>query len=631
MSGGRLIWGVIWRLLVAGIVFVVLAILPSIFIPEDGGPQKAFEITDANTRVELQDDASLHVSERLHFEYQGGTFSGAYRDIPVREGAQITHITVAEGGRAYRPGGNTELGSTDRPGSFGVTETPDYPGKRIVWHYDKTEDPKTFTISYDVTGAVTAYDDVIDVGWDVWGAQWDFWLNDLSGQIVTPDGSDPTNAWVSSFQAADSGGIGGEPAGSRELGAEPEIGDGEASFSTERVPQGHDVVFRALVPRDAVSSVSGARVESGDGAAKVIADEDAISDSFLAKAKNFVFDNAWLVFGLWTLLVIALSLLLAAMARERPTSVPKYVSEPPEDLPPAIAYALATEGEYDDRVVLATLLSLVDRGYYDAKASQGDDLDLELSVPAERPPLEALAPYEVTTLTFFDDLLDGKTVALGNLKDEIPEHSSTWRSRWQSLTTELDQADEGQISWDRDFGGMRLGLAVVALAGFLVLGLLYYSRSHYAAIPIGTAVFAMLMIYLLPATMYKRLDAAARERGAQWASFRRWTDDFPRLDDDPPATLKLWRSILVYAVAFGTAEKVAKSGRIPAPVGEEATNTGSWTAFALYGGVWSSDFNSFGSGFSSQVAPESSSSSGGGGGFSGGGGGFSGGGGGGAW
>jgi uncharacterized membrane protein len=144
-------------------------------------------------------------------------------------------------------------------------------------------------------------------------------------------------------------------------------------------------------------------------------------------------------------------------------------------------------------------------------------------------------------------------------------------------------------------------------------------------------VLGVLFIYLLPATMYKRLSVGARERQARWDSFRRWTDDFPRLDDDPPATLKLWRSILVYAVAFGTAEKVAKSGRIPAPVGEEASSTGSWTAFALYGGAWNASFNNFGSGFSSQTAPESSSGGGGGGGFSGGGGGFSGGGGGGAW
>ncbi len=348
------------------------------------------------------------------------------------------------------------------------------------------------------------------------------------------------------------------------------------------------------------------------------------------KAKNFIFDNAWLVFGLLTLIAIGLSMLLAFMARERPTSVPKYVNEPPEDLPPAIAYALATEGGYDDRIVLATLLSLVDRGYYDAKASQGDDLDLDLSVPADRPPVEKLEEYEITALKFFDDLLDGKTVALGKLKDEVPEHSATWRARWEGLTSALDQADEGEISWDRNLEGSRLMLAVLAGLGYLVLGYLFYSRTHYAAIPVGTAIFGMLMIYLLPATMYKRLDPAARERGAQWASFKRWTDDFPRLDDDPPATLKLWRSILVYAVAFGTAEKVAKSGRIPAPVSDEATSSGSWTTAALYGGFYGASFSSFGSDFSSQVAPQSSSGSGGGG-FSGGGGGFSGGGGGGAW
>ena len=362
----------------------------------------------------------------------------------------------------------------------------------------------------------------------------------------------------------------------------------------------------------------------------MIAEENNAKDTTWMKAKNFVFDNAWLVFGLWTVIVVALSMLLAMLARERPTEVPKYVNEPPEDLPPAIAYALATEGEYDDRVVLATLLSLVDRGYYDAKATQGSDLDLELSVAAERPAVETLEDYEVKTLEFFDDLLGGKTVALGKLKDEIPEHSSKWRTRWESLTNALDQADEGKIRWDRDLVGLRFVLALIALLGYLVLSLLFFARTQWLAIPAGTAVLGMLFVYLLPATMYKRLSLDDRRRHAQWASFRRWTDDFPRLDDDPPATLKLWRNILVYAVAFGTAKKVAESGRIPAPVGEEATNTGSWTAFALYGGVWNSDFNSFSSDFSSQVAPESSSS-GGGGGFSGGGGGFSGGGGGGAW
>lgn len=633
MSGGRLTWAVLWRLFLAGFVFWVLAILPDLFIPEEG-TTKDFDITDANTRVELQDDASLRVTETLEFHYHGGTFSGAYRDIPTQAGARITNVSVSDTQRSYKPGGNTALGSYDRPGRFGTTETPDYPGTRVVWHYPETGDERTFTVSYDLIGAVTAYDDVIDVGAVVWGDQWEFWLDDLSAQIVTPDGSDPTDAWVSSFEAPTSGAIPSEDEavpGNRELGAEPEIGNGEASFETVRAPEGHNVVFRALVPRDAVSSVSGARPGEGSGAEKVTAQENEVSDTFLMKAKNFVFDNAWAVFGLWTLLAVGLSMLMAMLARERPTAVPKYVNEPPEDLTPALAYALATEGEYDDRVVPATLLSLVDRGYYDAKVGGGDDMDLELSVPvADRPALEALEAYERTAIKFFDDLLDDKTIAMSKLKDQIPEHSSTWRSRWENLTSELDLADEGHISWDRDWTGRRFALAVIALLGYLILGWLYFSRSHFAAIPVGTAILGLSFVYLLPATMYKRLSIAARDRNAKWAAFQRWTADFPRLDDDPPATLKLWRSILVYAVAFGTAERVAKSGRIPEPVIAEASSSGSWAHGALYGAVWGSSFNSFSSGFSSQVAAESSSG-GGGGGFSGGGGGFSGGGGGGAW
>jgi uncharacterized membrane protein len=136
-------------------------------------------------------------------------------------------------------------------------------------------------------------------------------------------------------------------------------------------------------------------------------------------------------------------------------------------------------------------------------------------------------------------------------------------------------------------------------------------------------------MHVPPSNWLRRLDPAARERNERWLAFKHWTEDFPRLDDDPPATLKLWRRILVYAVAFGTAERVAKSGRIPAPVGEEAASTGVWTSYAI-GSGFGHGFGGFSSGFASQVAPESSSS--GSGGFSGGGGGgFSGGGGGGAW
>jgi uncharacterized membrane protein len=163
----------------------------------------------------------------------------------------------------------------------------------------------------------------------------------------------------------------------------------------------------------------------------------------------------------------------------------------------------------------------------------------------------------------------------------------------------------------------------------VAVGILAAKRSGNVGVPLVALVGTLAWVLLLPATWLKRLEAAPRERMAQWRAFEKWTRDFPRLDDDPPSTLKLWRRILVYAVAFDTAERVTKSGRIPAPVGEEAAATGAWTSYAVYSGFQGNDFSDFSSSFASQVAPVSSSSGGSSGG--GGGGGFSGGGGGGAW
>ena len=80
-------------------------------------------------------------------------------------------------------------------------------------------------------------------------------------------------------------------------------------------------------------------------------------------------------------------------------------------------------------------------------------------------------------------------------------------------------------------------------------------------------------------------------RSARWQSFARWTEDFPRLSDDPPATLELWKRILVYGVAFGTADRMIASGRIPAPVTEAATTASHWSTYAFAGAIAHSTFD----------------------------------------
>jgi uncharacterized membrane protein len=594
-------------LVVTAVVGFAFAVIPSVPTSE-----KEYEISDARISVQLQRDGSLIVRESLPFDFTG-SFTGAYRDFPLNGSARVTDAAVSENGEKYRPGANTALGSSGVPGSFGTENRQN--GYRIVWHYDQNGGTRTFDLVYRVVDAATIHDDVVDVSWTVWGDQWDFWLNDLNAEISAQSGVAPEQAWL-------------RP---RSLGADVEVGDA-ATVSVDRVPEGENVGFRAVFPRDAISSTGGAEVESGKGLPAIEDEEASLDDDygFVDKLENAVVDNVVAISLIISALALLATLALALRARERDTGVPHYLPEPPEDISPAVAYALAAEGDYDERVVLATLMDLVDRGYFEARPSAGSDLDLELRKLGERGERRSkLEQHEIAVLDFFDLLVEDDWVALGAMKDRVPAHSTTWRNRWEAMNGYLEDAEDGQINWDLDLRGRRAAITLLTVIALGLVIVLAYSRTHLIGIPATALVGTLLLMHVPPSNSLRRLDPAARERNERWTAFKRWTEDFPRLDDDPPATLKLWRRILVYAVAFGTAERVAKSGRIPAPVGEEAASSGVWTSYAIGAGFGHS-FGGFSSGFASQVAPEASSS--GPGGFSGGGGGgFSGGGGGGAW
>lgn len=595
------------------------------YVPEIPTNEKQYEIDAANVEITLQRDGSLLVRESLRFDFTG-SFTGAYRDIPLRGGARITDMAVYGNGVRYTPGAATGLGSYDRPDSFGVKEfdgTSDFSGAgdtaaanrylRVVWHYSAEDEDRTFDLVYRVSGATNVRDDVVDVTWSIWGSQWDFWLNDLDARITAASGVAPTHSWL-------------RP---RSLGAEPGIEGDAAVASVERVPEGEAVGMRAVFPRDAIVSTAGAEVDPGDGLAEIEEQERALDDdlSAITKLRNLLSENA-LPISIVLFLVGAggIALMLVA-ARERPADAPEYLPEPPEDIPPALGYQLASEGTYDERLVLATLIDLVDRGYFEAKPSEGDDLDLLIRRAEDRPSPEQLKDYEVTVMDFFDQLLGESWIAIGKMKDEVPAHSSVWRSRWENMNERLDEAEHGSVTWDRDLSPARALLALVLALLFVILIAAQFTRTQHVPVPVAGMILTVGLLVSVPRTWLRRMALEPRQRSARWQAFERWTRDFPRLHDDPPATLQLWRRILVYAVAFGTAERIAKSGRIPAPLAEQAA--GAWTAYAFHSGSFGGSFDSFGSGFSSQVAPESSS---GGGGFSGGGGGgFSGGGGGGAW
>ncbi len=580
---------------------------------------RSLEVEVADVSMRLAPDAALLVTETLTVSYEG-SYNATYRDILLKKGEGITDVRVAEGNRVYRPGGCTTFGCIDAEGKFGATTIPEGGGVRIVWHVAANDEQRTFAVSYRVERAVVAYADVIDLEWQVWGDQWDFDLPALTAELsdaaLNPD--DPRyRVW-------------GKP---RDVEGESFRDAGVARLEASDVPDGQFVEMRVTIPRTRGQGVAAARPGEGEGLPKILEQERANDEDFnspLNKAKRFLGKNALLLALLLAAGAITGLFALARLATEHKGSVPEHLPEPPDTASPALAYGLAHEGGDSADTVLATLLDLVDRDHYEASQATTDEekLDLALSVAKKRP-RGKLEPHEAEVRDFFDLLLETDTVPISEMRDRIPEHDEDWRARWESMTSALDSVDEGQLGWDRDLNGTRwlLAFAVIALTALLAICASAVNRGWFLPALVGGLTAVVLIAY--PSARLKRLSPEYSERSAKWRAFERWTRDFPSLEDDPPATLDLWKRILVFGVAFGTADRMIDSGRIPAPVVESSSD---WSSYYFQGGVTDQAFNgtAFGSGFSSQVAPESSSS-GGGGGFSGGGGGGSGGGGGGGW
>jgi hypothetical protein len=217
------------------------------------------DITDADVALRLAPNGDLLVTEELRFDYQGH-FEGSYRDIDLLHGERISDVSVSQNGVRFQPGGNTTLGSHDRPEVFGATSTAT--GARIVWHYSATDEQRTTVLSYRVRNAVVAYDDVLDIGWAVWGSQWDFDLDHLTASFANPllNRADPLyRVW-------------GHP---RDVEGHTVRGEGRATLEADDVDSGTAVELRVTMPRDPTLPYPGARHEDGEGLPGILADEEA--------------------------------------------------------------------------------------------------------------------------------------------------------------------------------------------------------------------------------------------------------------------------------------------------------------------------------------------------------------------
>jgi uncharacterized membrane protein len=617
----------------------IVAVLLSLGLAFAGtAAAKSFSLPQSSVTVAVQPDGSLAVEELITFAFDG-SFSGAYRDIPLRQGEIIRDAYVAENGQRYSPGASAELGSSGAPGTFGTTAIDG--GLRIVWHYQSFSQPRSFTIGYTLVGVAVAYDDVVDVDLKVWGDQWDQSLERLSAVMILPAPATGPEYRVWGHPVSVRGDVSRSPQ--------------QAELRAVHVAPHQFVELRVVFPRSVLTSTGGTQVRHETALPRIVAEEQAAAADFEQDQERIRDALHHLPRTILILLSAALLPGLAAVGgtywffgRERGTGYDReYEQDPPSELAPALVPPLLRESPTVGSLEFtATLFDLIRRGRYKAAPvttersvwgglRHEEIADLELS----RGESIELAAYEERVARVIDAVLATGPERLSRFRERITEDREENSERFKDFKKAVADTIRAR-RWFLPAGlPMLVGAGVIlAAAGGIMLWAGVHNFQSFAPrwsdvllIAFGICLLvsaAIIAVGLYKVRLWRRRTAEAQTEAERWEAFRRYLTDFPRLDIAPPASLELWERLLVYGIAFGIAERVLEAAHLHMPEELHQASSIYWISpnGDLGSGPSALGIGDLSAGFGSALAPPSSGSGGFGGGFSGGGGG-----GGGAW
>ena len=428
---------------------------------------KSFSMQNADVTAVVLPDGSIEVTEILGFRFSGD-FSGAYRDIPLRSGEELTVISVGDENGTYQLGGCTTLGCSSPPGLYGVETHSTF--VRVVWHHSSSNEIRHFKLIYRIAGLAVAYDDVVDINLQVWGDQWAVGLDRLTARILLPAGVAPGEVlvWGHPFSVD----------GETELGS-----DGVSPALTARnVPPEQWVELRTVFPTHLLTDTSRAKTVSGDGLDRILAEEAQFAtDAEEAEAAA----RRGLVIGLGLAATIVFG--LGGFVYLRYGKEPKvdydqdYEHAPPSELSPAEVGALLSQGGVDEKEFTATLFDLIRRGAISATPSEVTrstwgglrtesitDLVLDLA----ETDIE-LNRHEESVLTIVARVLELGPRPLHEFRSGIREDAQANASTYQAFRQRVVDALKGSGLIERAGYGVswmiRLGLIAAIVVAFFAL------------------------------------------------------------------------------------------------------------------------------------------------------------------
>lgn len=511
----------------------------------------------------------------------------------------------------------------------------------IAWGVglDNSSATKKYQISYTVEDAVEKYSDYAQLYWQFVGEDFKISSNQITGTITLPTDAkdkDEIKVWGHT----------------EDLNGEIYVrGQNKIEFEVNNFREGRYVEVRTLFPTDMI--ISSARGSVTKTILNEVVEEETIwaNEANSRRAmKNFI---NWVIIIVVDIVLILLCLLLIKnMIKNRkrlknlkkfiPTEDILYFREMPrENSTPAEAVymykKIKSELQSNDlgKVFSATLLDLKLKKMIDFQIIRDQKakevitikiLDKAASENLENKDEKAIFKFLLGAFTANNK----EEITVKELQEYIKTHSSKILSLQNNIKEGTKEGlrqnhlmdKEEEEKYQKATGGL-LGY-IVALMFTMTGGFVLWGILENAYLLIGVIPFILLLIInlILKSIELSRMNVFTQEgvnESEKWKGLKKYMEEFSMLDKREVPEIEIWEKFLVYATAFGIADKVLKQLKIVYPDIENSMNINTYPSMYL---MMNTDFSTtFTDSISSSMSSAYSSASGGGGGFSGGGGG----------
>lgn len=612
------------------IMYILIFALAFLLIGTVKSNAGSLELNNLDFNVQINSDGSMDVTEtwNIDISYTNTLYKTFKTDSSKYSG--ITNVTVKE----TTKGQNINFAKTDE-WAYHVTKDYYYGTENedgdfeIGWGVglDNSSATRKYEISYTVKDAITKYNDYAELYWQFVGKDFEISAEKITGTIYLPSNvsnKDDIKVWGHT----------------EDLNGTIYATDlNKIEFNLDNFRSGRYVEIRTLFPTELI--ISSGRTKNTEILQTVIDEETKWADKANARRerKEWINKNFPIILFIVCIIINIILIIvyikktikyfkkLKELKKYKPTTKLEYYRDlPDENSTPGEAMKILdinidsfTPTNFG-KVFSATMLDLALKGYLEIKQEKNEKGKDIINIHVLKQLSDGLKPSEKRIMTFIIDAAKGKEmITLKELEKYIEKYPSKTekllKGTYNSVNNQLinEQIIDSEIQKEyKKYKENQTGyiIAIIFLLCFTLI-----------------AFIVPIIIFVIDAVLCgkitKKLNVLT-QKGVnlqeQWKGLKKYMEDFSMLDKREVPELVIWEKYLVYATAFGIADKVIKQLKMIYPNFEEITN--GINTYAYMNIMMHTNFSSsFSNAISTSIASATySSGSGSGGGFSGGGG-----------